>query len=68
MLCGVPLLGANLAVKVTGNAWFWLELFPKDCDDTTYLVTLVFACLQLGLAAATSCWWFVYKEPPQVIR
>jgi len=65
MMCGVPLVGANLAVKVTGNAWFWLELFPKECDNGSYLTTLIFASAQIGLVAATSCWWFVYREPPQ---
>eukprot|EP00959_Pyramimonas_sp_CCMP1952_P251001 5246072-Pyramimonas_sp.AAC.1 len=67
MLCGVPLVGANLAVKVTGNAWFWFEFFPKDCDNVAYLTTLLFACVQIGLVAATSCWWFGFKEPEQVL-
>jgi len=67
IVCGIPLIGMNLAFKVTGQSWFWLELFPTECDSVSYGFTLLFVSLQLGMALATSCWWFLYREPPQEI-
>jgi hypothetical protein len=66
IVCGIPLIGMNLAVKVTGQSWFWLELFPTECDNVSYGFTLLFVSLQLGMAFATSCWWYLYRDPPQV--